>query len=75
VEAKSWTPPPLFGLLQREGKVSEEEMREVFNLGVGMIAVLPAACVEAVQQSATAAAIGSWVLGEVRPGDTGVRFA
>jgi phosphoribosylformylglycinamidine cyclo-ligase len=75
VEAKSWTPPPLFGLLQREGKVSEEEMREVFNLGVGMIAVLPAGCVDAVQQSATAAAIGSWVLGEVRPGVTGVRFA
>lgn len=75
VDAKSWTPPPLFGLLQREGKVAEEEMREVFNLGVGMIAVLPAASVDAVQQSATAAAIGSWVLGEVRPGVTGVRFA
>lgn len=75
VDAKSWTPPPLFGLLQREGKVSEEEMREVFNLGVGMIAVLPPASVDAVRQSATAAAIGSWVLGEVRPGVTGVRFA
>jgi len=75
VDSKSWTPPPLFGLLQREGKVSEKEMREVFNLGVGMIAVLPAAAVEPVRQSATAAAIGSWVLGEVRPGVTGVRFA
>jgi hypothetical protein len=31
--------------------------------------------VEAVRQSAAAAAIGSWVLGEVRPGVTGVRFA
>ena len=62
-------------LLQREGKVSGEEMRDVFNLGVGMIAVLPAAAVEAVRQSATAAAIGSWVLGEVRSGVTGVRFA
>ena len=75
VDSKSWTPPPLFALLQREGKVSGEEMRDVFNLGVGMIAVLPAAAVEAVRQSATAAAIGSWVLGEVRSGVTGVRFA
>ena len=75
VDSKSWTPPPLFGLLQREGKVSEAEMREVFNLGVGMIAVLPAAGVDAVRQSATAAAIESWVLGEVRSGVAGVRFA
>jgi phosphoribosylformylglycinamidine cyclo-ligase len=75
VDSRSWTPPPLFALLQREGKVSEEEMREVFNLGVGMIAVLPAAGVGAVQQSATAAAIGSWVLGDVRSGVAGVRFA
>jgi len=28
-----------------------------------------------VQQSATAAAIGSWVLGDVRSGVAGVRFA
>jgi phosphoribosylformylglycinamidine cyclo-ligase len=75
VDSKSWTPPPLFVLLQREGGVSEVEMREVFNLGVGMIAVLPAAGVGAVRASAAAAAIGSWVLGEVRPGVTGVRFA
>jgi phosphoribosylformylglycinamidine cyclo-ligase len=75
VDSKSWTPPPLFALLQRQGGVSEEEMREVFNLGVGMIAVLPAAGVGAVQASAAAAAIGSWGLGEVRPGVTGVRFA
>jgi phosphoribosylaminoimidazole (AIR) synthetase len=50
-------------------------MRDVFNLGVGMIVVLPAAAVGAVQQSATGAGTGSWVLGEVRPGVTGVRFA
>jgi phosphoribosylformylglycinamidine cyclo-ligase len=75
VDSKSWSPPPLFALLQREGRVAEDEMREVFNLGVGMIAVLPAAGVPAVQQSATAAGIGSWVLGEVRSGVTGVRFA
>jgi phosphoribosylformylglycinamidine cyclo-ligase len=75
VDSRSWSPPPLFALLQREGQVPEDEMREVFNLGVGMIAVLPAAGVGAVQRSATGAGIGSWVLGEVRPGVTGVRFA
>ena len=75
VDSLSWTPPPLFALLQRGGRVSEPEMRDVFNLGVGMIAVLPPAGVAEVQRSATAAGIASWVLGEVRPGVTGVRFA
>ena len=75
VDPRSWTPPPLFALLQRGGSVSEAEMRDVFNLGVGMIAVLPPAGVAEVQRSATAAGIASWVLGEVRPGVTGVRFA
>ena len=37
----SWPWPPLFRLLQEAGKVSTEEMRDVFNLGVGMIAVVP----------------------------------
>ena len=34
----------LFAALQRGGRISTDEMREVFNLGVGLIAVLPAGC-------------------------------
>src|ERR1044071_6430190 len=37
VDPSSWTIPPLYALLQRAGEVSVEEMRAVFNLGVGMI--------------------------------------
>jgi len=32
--------PPLFAFLQRLGKVSDEEMHRVFNLGVGMVLVV-----------------------------------
>ncbi len=42
VEAESWVVPPLFRLIQRTGIISEDEMRRVFNMGVGMIvAVAP----------------------------------
>ena len=42
LEAESWAVPPLFRLIQRTGSISEEEMRRVFNMGVGMIvAVAP----------------------------------
>ncbi len=36
-------PPPVFGLLQRLGGVSDEEMYQVYNMGVGFCVVLPAA--------------------------------
>jgi phosphoribosylformylglycinamidine cyclo-ligase len=40
VRARSWDEPPIFGLLRREGRVPEEDMRRTFNLGVGLVAVV-----------------------------------
>jgi phosphoribosylformylglycinamidine cyclo-ligase len=74
VDAASWTLPPLFALLQRAGAVSLEEMRDVFNLGVGMVVAVPPSQVAPVRAAADAAGIDSWVLGEVRSGERGVRF-
>ena len=34
-------PPAIFKLIQREGKVSDEEMANTFNLGVGFCVVVP----------------------------------
>jgi len=38
----SWPVPPIFDLIQKLGPVEEEEMRRVFNLGVGMAVVISA---------------------------------
>jgi phosphoribosylformylglycinamidine cyclo-ligase len=35
----SWTVPPIFAEIQRAGRVSDEEMARVFNLGIGMVVV------------------------------------
>jgi phosphoribosylformylglycinamidine cyclo-ligase len=35
VETKSWEVPPLFQFLQEQGRISDEEMRRVFNMGIG----------------------------------------
>jgi phosphoribosylformylglycinamidine cyclo-ligase len=75
VQAASWPIPPLFALLQRAGEVSIEEMRDVFNLGVGMIAVLPPGDVARVQETALAAGDRTWIVGEILRGERGVRFA
>ena len=74
IEARSWPAAPLFQLLQAAGGVSTEEMRDVFNLGIGLIAVLPAGEVEAAVRAATSAGVRTWRIGDVRAGRTGVRF-
>ena len=75
VEAGSWELPPLFRFLADAGRVAPAEMREVFNLGVGMIAILPPDAVAAAQAAAAADEVPTWVLGTVRPGEGRVRFA
>jgi phosphoribosylformylglycinamidine cyclo-ligase len=75
VDPDSWTLPPLFATLQQAGQISTEEMREVFNLGVGLVAVLPADAVPAAQQAAGADGVATWPIGEIRRGHAVVRFA
>jgi phosphoribosylformylglycinamidine cyclo-ligase len=38
----AWERPALFSLIQRLGNVPEEDMRRTFNLGIGLLAVVPA---------------------------------
>ena len=41
VDGGSWEVPPIFGEIQRLGSVSDQEMSRVFNMGIGMIVVVP----------------------------------
>jgi len=40
VEAKSWKVPRIFQILQRNGNIDLREMYQVFNMGIGMVAVV-----------------------------------
>ncbi|HTY06543.1 MAG TPA: phosphoribosylformylglycinamidine cyclo-ligase [Gemmatimonadales bacterium] len=74
VDAGAWQWPPLFRVLMRAGQVSVAEMRDVFNLGVGMVAVTARGDVEAVVAAAARVGIPAWVIGEIRAGAVGVQF-
>jgi phosphoribosylformylglycinamidine cyclo-ligase len=39
IETKSWTIPRIFQILQQNGKIDPREMYQVFNMGIGMVAV------------------------------------
>ena len=71
VDAGSWPWPPLFRVLMRAGQVGRDEMRRVFNLGVGMIAVVARDDVETAVRAAERAQIQAWMIGEIRPARKG----
>jgi phosphoribosylformylglycinamidine cyclo-ligase len=43
VHKESWEEPRIFGEIRGRGGIGEDEMARVFNLGIGMIAVVPEA--------------------------------
>jgi phosphoribosylformylglycinamidine cyclo-ligase len=49
VELASWEVPPLFTHLQELGSVTQDEMFRTFNMGIGLIAVIPAEQVKKVK--------------------------
>ena len=40
IDWEKWEVPPIFKLIQETGEISDEEMREVFNMGVGLIFIV-----------------------------------
>ena len=74
VDPDSWEWPRIFSELQRIGSVSPEEMRKVFNLGIGMVAVVPADVAHKAIDVLRSAGHYARVIGEVVPGHGEVRF-
>ncbi len=52
IDWKSWDRPAIYSLIQNLGNVPEEDMRETFNLGIGLIAVVDKNIVEKVLEKA-----------------------
>jgi phosphoribosylformylglycinamidine cyclo-ligase len=66
VDRATWAPEPVFELVRRAGAVSRAEMERTFNLGVGMVAVLPTDRLGDAVELAGRHGIAAWPLGEVR---------
>jgi phosphoribosylformylglycinamidine cyclo-ligase len=43
IDPSTWESPRIFGEIQRIGEIDDAEMAKVFNLGIGMVAVVPRA--------------------------------
>ncbi len=69
VRTLSWPTPRLFAFLQQRGRVEKDEMYRVFNMGIGMIAVVAGADADEVRRVAGQAGVETWVIGEITDGD------
>ena len=74
VRGGAWPVPAPFRVVQAGGAVGDEEMRAVFNLGIGLIGVCPPDGVAAVRAAAGAAGIETWEIGAVEKGEGRVRW-
>ena len=68
VDRGSWEPPPIFPVLADLGPVDDQELYRATNLGVGMVAVLPAAEADRAASFLAARDIPAWVMGDVVAG-------
>jgi phosphoribosylformylglycinamidine cyclo-ligase len=69
VDAGTWEIPTVFTVLEGAGKVPREEMYRVFNMGVGMVVIAPAADADAIIGAARVEGVVGWVMGDVRRGN------
>jgi phosphoribosylformylglycinamidine cyclo-ligase len=67
IDTSSWTPEPIFELIASRGNVAPEEMERTFNLGVGMVAVVPAVVGQLAVDHLVGRGVDSWICGEITP--------
>jgi len=75
VSRGSWRVPEIFGEIQRLGDVADDEMAKVFNLGIGMVAVVAGDDLFRTHDALRAAGVESVDIGEVRAGEGAVHLA
>jgi len=68
VERGRWEEPRIFSVVQAAGDIGDDEMEHVFNLGLGMLAVVPAGDAHRALDAIRAAGHESWLVGEIVAG-------
>ena len=63
IETRRWRVPAIFQILHEKGKIDRQEMYQVFNMGIGMVAVVSSSDAEKVARELKAKAIGEIVKG------------
>jgi phosphoribosylformylglycinamidine cyclo-ligase len=75
IDRGSWPVPPVFTWLGQLGDVDDQEMFNVFNMGVGLVFIVSPYYAESIRQQLATAGLASWPIGRVIEGDRQVAWA
>jgi len=76
IDRSTWTPQPIFGLMQRLGNVDDPEMFRTFIMGVGLVLIGPPGLLPGISDALRATpSLRAWELGRVQAGVAGLQFA
>ena len=70
----SWDIPPIFRLIQKKGNISDHDMFNTFNMGVGMCAVVAPEDAKKTVEILNANGVKACAIGRIIPGDHSVVF-
>ena len=74
IDLSSWTVPPLFEHLQKLGNVEQDEMLRTFNMGIGLIVVVPAETVKKAKAVLNRANERHCIIGRITRGERKVTY-
>ncbi|MBI3995301.1 MAG: phosphoribosylformylglycinamidine cyclo-ligase, partial [Nitrospirae bacterium] len=74
VKLGSWPVPAIFGWLEKQGGIAVEEMYRVFNMGIGMVAVLDPGQAERAVEKLKRLGEPAFVIGRIVPGEKKVVY-
>jgi phosphoribosylformylglycinamidine cyclo-ligase len=74
LDRATWRPPPVFGLLAERGGIAGAEMERVFNMGVGMAAVVGAQDAGSALSLLASRGVPAWLAGEITEGAGATRL-
>ncbi len=72
IDVNSWTVPPIFEWISRVGEVSQPEMFNTFNMGIGFVVIVPPHQADQAIQWFESQQISAYQIGEVIDGSGGL---
>jgi len=74
VSRATWSPSPVFGLVDRLGTVGQDELEHTLNMGVGMVAILTAQSADRTVELLAERGMPAWIAGSVIEGNGSVEL-
>lgn len=74
LDRRRWPVPPVYALIQDRGRIADAEMFRTFNMGLGLVLVVPLSRADAAIAHLARVGEQAWVVGDIRKGPRAVEI-